>query len=241
RVGAHETLLRLADDELVAAAEHAHGLALDEAHAALVVGNRFQSALGLGDDLLGDDHDVVFAQVDGRDDEIGDLVARADLGHPFDGQDGDHASSTTRAKAVASARPCMTVGATTQRTPSAPTAAARSASASSTTSVPANGAYKRATPTTVGSRPSSAMSRSAAHEVVLEGDLAFALDVGPGLHPVVAHREDTQPEAPRLRQLVGHLAQRGALAEAMRPVQVGGQVAVAQAEPRESSVPLERF
>ena len=55
----------------------------------------------------------------------------------------------------------MTVGVTTQRTPSASTAAAWAASASSTTSVPTHGAYSRATPTTEGSVPSSAMSRSA--------------------------------------------------------------------------------
>ena len=55
----------------------------------------------------------------------------------------------------------MIVGATTQRRPSASTAPASAASASSTTRVAASSAYRRATPTTDDSWPSSVSRRSA--------------------------------------------------------------------------------
>ncbi len=139
-IGAHESLLGLADDELVPPSEDAHRLAFDEAQPIGVVGHLRQPALGFGNDLLGDNHDVTVLERRASEDEIGDLVARAHLGQALDGEDRDHASRTTRASAAASATPRMTVGATTQRTPSASTAADRSASASSTTSVPASGA-----------------------------------------------------------------------------------------------------
>src|SRR5271156_5314835 len=71
------------------------------------------------------------------------------------------ASITARASASARSGVPMTVGVTTHRTPSASMAAAWEASTTSTTSVPTHGAYSRATPTTEGSVPSSAMSRSA--------------------------------------------------------------------------------
>ena len=70
-----------------------------------------------------------------------EVVAGSHLGDPVDGEDLQAAhASTTSASRVASATPCMTVGATTQRTPAASTAAAWPASASSITSVPTNGA-----------------------------------------------------------------------------------------------------
>ena len=63
-VGAHEAVLRLADDEVAAAAQHAHRLALDERLVAQrIVGiDGFEHALGLRHDLLGDHHDVAVLQ-----------------------------------------------------------------------------------------------------------------------------------------------------------------------------------
>ena len=90
-------------------------------------------------------------------DELSQLVSRRDLGDALNGDDRDHrfsgAVSTGRsrparllARFAASVGPDMTAGATTQRMPSASTSGASSESASSTTSVAANGAQRRATP-----------------------------------------------------------------------------------------------
>src|SRR5207248_4644332 len=160
-VGADEAVRGLGDQQLVAAAQDAHRLPLDEPEAIVVVDDLFQTTLCLRDDLLGDHDHVAVLHLRALEDEIGDLVAGAHLRQPHDGEDADHPSRTTRASAAASRTPCITVGVTTHLIPSASTSAAKSASASSTTSVPANGEYSRATPTTDGSTPSSAIIRSA--------------------------------------------------------------------------------
>ena len=49
---------------------------------------------------------------------------------------------------------------------------------------------------------------------------------------VVGHRQQAQAEAPGGGDLGRDLGQRGALAQPAGAVQVGGQVAVAEAEPR---------
>ena len=61
---ADEAVLRLADDQVAAAAQHPHRLALDDRLVAeRVVGvDRFEHALGLRDDLLRHDDDVAVAQ-----------------------------------------------------------------------------------------------------------------------------------------------------------------------------------
>ena len=71
----------------------------------------------------------------------------------------------------------------------------------------------------------------AADEVLLEADLALAGHGDPGLDRVVGHRQQAQPEPPGGGDLGRDLGEGGPLGEPLRAVQVGGQVAVAQAEP----------
>ena len=50
--------------------------------------------LGLGDGLLGHDHDVTVTELGRRDDQRGEVVPLADLGQALDRDDLDHARST---------------------------------------------------------------------------------------------------------------------------------------------------
>ena len=75
--------------------------------------------------------------------------------------DGGPRRAGAEASAAAWSGVCMTVGATTQRTPQASTAAARRRRPRRSPGCRRTSAYRRATPTTVGSWPSSASSRSA--------------------------------------------------------------------------------
>src|SRR5262249_50083943 len=143
-VGAHEPMLGLAHDEIAAPAENAHRLLFDQ----LLVRERVvgidldEATLRLGHDLLCHHDNVTVTQVVGSsDDYLAKHVARPDLADAVDRNELDgHRSMTSLARAAASAGPCMIVGATTQRTPSASTLPACSASASSITSVETNGA-----------------------------------------------------------------------------------------------------
>ena len=82
---------RLAHDQLAPPAQHPHRLPLDQ-H---LVGERvvgvdgLQPPLGLGHDLLGDDHDVAGAQLRPLGDQVGEDVAGTDLSQPGDGDEGD--------------------------------------------------------------------------------------------------------------------------------------------------------
>ena len=154
-------------DQVAAPAEDAHRLGLDDAEpVGGVVGiDRHHAAFGLGHDLLGDHDHVAVGEFDARGDEAGEIVAPArsrparstgiTLRAPGAGSvtrpagvdrviAGARAASRRRRRG--GARParrrrsavCMTVGATTQRTPQPRPSAARAASASSTTRVPTN-------------------------------------------------------------------------------------------------------
>ena len=61
-----------------------------------------------------------------------------------------------------------------------------------------------------------------------------------GGHGFVGHRQQPHVDAPRPADLVGHRRRRRALGQPRRAVQVGGQVAVAEAEPRRSRRPNRR-
>ena len=106
-----------------------------------------------------------------RGQQGGEVVAGPHLADPGDREDGQCAGAApgrapgrplsrrhrgpSGTAAADVPRSDMTVGATTHRTPSASTAAASPASASSTTRVPTHGAYQWATPTTEDSKPIS--------------------------------------------------------------------------------------
>jgi hypothetical protein len=141
-VGADDAVWGLGHDLLAPPAQDAHRLAPNEPLSGdgILVVEADEATLGLGHHLLGDHDHVAVEQRGVGGDQVGQHVAGADLGQAGDGRHRDHGSSSLRARAAASARPFMTVGATTQRTPSASTAAARAASASSTTSVAARAA-----------------------------------------------------------------------------------------------------
>ena len=153
-VGADEAVAGLADDQVAAAAQDAHRLALDQRLVAQrIVGvDGHQPVLGLGHDLLGDDHDVAVGQGGvgrrprPRGDDAGQVVARRRSRRCPRGRTPPCGSSADLAdgRAPSTVRPSggrprpgsdMIVGATTQRMPSASTASARSASAVSITSV----------------------------------------------------------------------------------------------------------
>ena len=94
RVGAHEPVPGLADDEIAAAAHDAHRLRLDErAAGGEVVGvERHEAAFGLRDDLLRDDDAVAVddrraLRDRGLGDDDGQLVAGPDLADALDRDD----------------------------------------------------------------------------------------------------------------------------------------------------------
>lgn len=101
-------------------------------------------ALGLGDDLRGDQDDVAVGQRGGGGrDQLGEVVALADLGQPGDGPDleggcGAHArtssarASASRAMAAVASRSVIISGTARQRMPAASTSATAPVSALST-------------------------------------------------------------------------------------------------------------
>ncbi len=107
-----------------------------------------ESALGLGDDLLGDDDHVTVEEAlglggGGPGDDAGEVVSGVDLGdcgHRPDGQRRPGHDSTARARDTATPGSLMMVRVTNGSIPSSATASARSASASSMTKVRASGA-----------------------------------------------------------------------------------------------------
>ena len=72
----------------------------------------------------------------------------------------------------------------------------------------------------------------ALHEVLLEADLPLAGHRDPGLQPVVGDGEQAQPEVPGVGDLGAHLGEGRARPQAVGAVEVGGEVAVAEVEPR---------
>src|SRR5205823_1605913 len=78
-----------------------------------------------------------------------------------------------------------------------------------------------------------------ADEVVLEPDLPFAGDRDARLDGVIAHGKHASPNAPRRRYLTCHAGQRRSIPPTLRAVQMGGEVAIAQAEPGRAAVALE--
>ena len=112
-VGAHEAVLGLADDQVAPPAQDPHRLALDERLVAeRIVGvDGDEAALGLGHDLLGDDHDVAVGEVGRRvGDQAGEVVARPTSADALDAEDLERgswrrraASSTVGASAAATA------------------------------------------------------------------------------------------------------------------------------------------
>ena len=93
-----------------------------------------------------------------------------------------------------------------------------------------------------GARPASARADEAhcrhghavaqLDEVLLEGDVAAVGEGDDGGDRVVAHRNQSLPHAPRRADLGGHFRQRGAFGESGGAVEVGGQITVAEVEPR---------
>ena len=174
-VGADEPVPCLADDELTATAQDPHRFPFDQC--GLGLGVRVieldQPPFGLRDDLLGHHEDITVPEPgplrrrrrQRRSDQVAQVGARGHLADPGHREHGEGLSVRHRAPPwrgpAARSGELMTVGATTQRTPSASTAAACAASASSMTSVPTHDAYSRATPTTEASVPSSRSIRSA--------------------------------------------------------------------------------
>ena len=75
------------------------------------------------------------------------------------------------------------------------------------------------------------------HEVLLEADLGPVHQLQPGSQRVVGHRDDADAHPARAGQLAGDLAQRGAFAEPLSAVEVGGQVPVAEVEPGDPAQP----
>ena len=126
RVGAHEAVLGLADDEIAASADHPHRLRPRRWPCDPRVGgvDPCHRPFGLRHHLLGHHHDIAVLQTGfGGGDQAGQVVALAHLGDAVDREhlETGHDNSTS-ARAVASSGPRMIVGATTQRTPSASTA-----------------------------------------------------------------------------------------------------------------------
>ena len=72
----------------------------------------------------------------------------------------------------------------------------------------------------------------ASHEVLLEAELALAVDRESSLDLIVGHGDEPQPESPRPGDLGGDLGQRRSLGHAVRAIQVRGEVSVAEPEPR---------
>ena len=76
----------------------------------------------------------------------------------------------------------------------------------------------------------------AAHEVVLEADLALVHDRDHGPDGIVAHGHQRQAQVPGGDDLAGDLGQGGALPQPLGPVEVGTQVPIAQVEPGHPAV-----
>ena len=145
RIGTHEAVLGLADDQVAAATHDAHRLAFDQWLVAEWIGSidLDQGVLGLGHDLLCDHEDVAVLHHAGLGDHVADVVAGTDFGHAFDRQDLElHGPSTPSMMVVASCAAMsasrMIVSVTMQRRSRSRTDSASAASTSSMTSVPHN-------------------------------------------------------------------------------------------------------
>lgn len=101
--GGHDQALPVLDDAQGAApGHHPHGLRVDRG---LPVGGLDDPALRLGDDLRGDQEDVAVGEVGcGGRDQLGQVVARADLGQAGEGPDPEGGVSLAHAVRTSSAR-----------------------------------------------------------------------------------------------------------------------------------------
>ena len=78
-------------------------------------------------------------------------------------------------------------------------------------------------------------------EVLLEPDLVPSLEEEAGPEGIIGHRNQMDADTEAGSQLAGHHAEAGSLGQALSAVAVGGQVFVAQIEPRHSTERAERF
>ena len=70
-----------------------------------------------------------------------------------------------------------------------------------------------------------------ADEVLLETDLTIVDEGDAGLNAVVGDRQQPAGQPPGRRDLGGDLGEGGAVVQAGGPVQVGAEIAIAEAEP----------